>query len=81
MQWSTIRFRLAGIGFEPAINAVAAFGKGVCCRTWGASAVYLAQVLDKREDTTTTADVKLQLDAERRGMIASQALGYVSSLM
>lgn len=76
VKYNTVR--LAGIGFEPAINAVAAFGKeSAVVPVKGASAVYLAQVLDKREDATTTADVKLQLDAERRGMIASQALGYV----
>lgn len=70
--------RLAGVGYEPAVNAVAAFAKeGSLVPVKGMSAVYLTQVLGKRSDATTTADAKLQLDAERRGMVSSQALGYV----
>ena len=70
--------RLASIGFEPALNAVAAFGKtGTIHPVKGIRSVYLTNVLNRTEDSGTLADTKLQLNAERKGLVRSQALAQV----
>ncbi|MBR8770652.1 Chaperone SurA [Porphyromonas levii] len=69
---------LASIGFEPRLNAAAAFAKpGVVTPVKGLSSVYLINVLNRQEDSAAIADVKLQLNAQRKGYVRSQVLGQV----
>lgn len=70
--------RLAGIGFEPRINAVAAFDQlNRVTPVKGHRSVYLMTVVNRANDDVTLADVKLQADAQRKGLVRSQALGQV----
>lgn len=69
---------LASIGFEPRVNAAAAFAKpGAVVPVKGMSGVYLVNVLNRQEDPANVADVKLQLNAQRKGYVRSQVLGQV----
>lgn len=70
--------RLANIGFEPSMNAVAAFGQvGGIQVVKGIRSVYLATVLNRESDAGTLADAKMQLNAERKGLVRSQVLAEV----
>ncbi len=69
---------LASIGYEPRVNVAAAFAKpGTITPVKGMTSVYLINVLNRQEDLATAADVKLQLNAQRKGYIRSQVLGQV----
>lgn len=69
---------LASIGFEPRVNAAAAFAQpGTITPVKGMSGVYLLNVLNRQEDSATATDVKLQLNAQRKGYVRSQVLGQI----
>lgn len=78
---STVKFnttRLAGIGYEPAINAAAAYAPVESLQPLkGVRSVYLVKALNRTEDPATEADTKGLLDAERKGIVRSQALTYI----
>lgn len=70
--------RLANIGYEPAVSAVAAFGKvGSVIPVKGIRSVYVMSVLNRQDDPATIADAKLLMNAERRGVVRSQVLSQV----
>lgn len=69
---------LASIGFEPRMNAAAAFAKpGTITPVKGISRVYLINVLNRQDDAASAADVKLQANAQRKGYVRSQVLGQI----
>lgn len=82
---STVKYnssRLALIGYEPAINAAAALApanKAIPVK--GDRAVYVVDVINRQADTAATAleDAAYLVDAERHGLIRSQALSQVIS--
>ncbi|MDO5035852.1 MAG: SurA N-terminal domain-containing protein [Porphyromonas sp.] len=72
--------RLAEIGYEPAINAVAAFAPlNTLQAVRGLNAIYLTTVQERvdSQPVPTEQDTKLMLEANRRGYVRSQLIPTV----
>lgn len=74
--------RLENVGYEPVLNAVAAFApQNSLQAVKGKNAIYLAEVVKREnaEPAPTESDVKLRQNANRSGLLRSQLLSTLIS--